>query len=201
MRANLFRMDFALKEIANRLENLFRIASIEEIEGNRARVEWEDGHISGFLKILEVRMGASRSWEPPVIGEQVLVFCPGGKLELGLIGPSLEQALFPEISQDKATHVREFSDGAKISYDHENHALKAFLPEGGTSHIIAPGGHVLEGNVTLKHNLTVEGEVVGKKSAKFYENVTDKKRSMQGIVDHFNGDHLGKHVSTVQKMT
>ena len=94
---------------------------------------------SNWLPWLTPAAGGTREWNPPTVGEQVLVLCPGGDPAQGFVlhGLFSENKWPPSFSPD--THTRRYPDDALIEYDHATHSLTAELPEGATVTLIAPG--------------------------------------------------------------
>lgn len=178
--------------------NLLRFGRVTAVKDALARVDVGD-HETDFIKFLKPRAGETSEWNPLTVGEQVLVAAPGGNLEQAVILMSLEQNDFPLPTTSQNQHTRRYRDGAVISYDFENHVLKAILPEGGTNIVTAPGGHIFEGPATFKNNVAIEGELTGEKSAAFDGDVSDGKRSLDSVVEWLNGPHLSKHTSPVTK--
>lgn len=146
---------------------LIRLGTIATVDLGAAHctVALEDDVESGPVRWIEGRMGATRIWSPPTVGEQVVLLCPAGEIAGGV-------ALRGIVSNDFAPagnslrELIEFADGAVIAYDPENHVLDAILPAGATLNIAANGGIAIVGDIALNGNidmtgtLTADGDVV-----------------------------------------
>jgi phage baseplate assembly protein V len=126
---------------------------------------------TSWLPWIALTAGETIEWNPPTVGEQVLVFSPSGDTAQGIVlrGLYSEHARAP--SNNPAKHVRVYPDGAAIAYDHTEHSLKAALPAGATMLVVAPGKVTvrtqdatvqadviqLDGEVTVTKSMTVKG--------------------------------------------
>ncbi|MBA4766079.1 MAG: phage baseplate assembly protein V [Porphyrobacter sp.] len=106
------------------------------------------------IRWLTPRAGLTRVWSPPSVGEQVLLVCPDGQIGAAVAITGIVQDAFPPLGSTTAEMI-EFADGARITYDPEASALTAELPAGGTAEIIADGGITLRGDVTIEGNVSV----------------------------------------------
>jgi len=76
-------------ELSRQIQNLARVGTVAEVRLQapaRVRVK-TGGNVTGWLPWLTHRAGGSkegRKWYPPVVGEQVLLVCPGGDLGRGV---------------------------------------------------------------------------------------------------------------------
>lgn len=111
------------------------------------------------IRWLMLRAGDTQDWSPPTVGEQVVLLVPDGQIAAAVALLGLVQDDFPAVG-DGLTEVRQYKDGARISYDPEAHALSVTLPDGGTAEIIAPGGLTIQGDVTVQGKVTVSDDVV-----------------------------------------
>lgn len=135
-------------------DNLIRLGTIASVDLAAARcvVELADGVESGPVRWTESRMGGTRVWSPPSIGEQVILLCPAGEIGAGVVLRGLISEAFAA-PDNRAIDLIEFSDGAIFSYDAAAHALSITLPAGGTASII--------GDVNVTGTLTATVDVVG----------------------------------------
>lgn len=73
---------------------------------------------SDWMPWISLRAGASTTWDAPTVGEQGLMFSPGGEPEQGIfLGGIFSTEIRPPSNSADET-VRQFPDGARISYDH-----------------------------------------------------------------------------------
>ncbi|MCW1386445.1 phage baseplate assembly protein V [Acinetobacter baumannii] len=147
-------------ELARRLENLIRLGRIKTITPSQpfTTVTVDLGEITtAEIRYLNLRAGDDKTWDPPSIGEEVLVLSPCGVLEMGVAIAGLNNESNPAPSNDLNKNIRIFSDGCLISYDVSSHALEAILPTGGTAVITALGGITINGDTTINGNVQVNG--------------------------------------------
>lgn len=156
----------SLAELSRLLENLIRFGLIAEVQHVPPRVKVETGGIlTTWLPWLAWRAGADREWDPPTVGEQVLLFSPSGQLANGIAVTGVFSDLIPTNGDRAGLHRRTYADGAVVEYDSVAHHLSAVLPDGGTTELISTGGiHVIgdithEGNYIQTGNQTVTGQV------------------------------------------
>lgn len=125
-------------ELHRRLENLIRLGTIKTIHPAKpfTTVTVTIGEITtGKIRFISLRAGKTKTWDPPSIGEEVMVFSPSGVLELGVAIAGFNNQENPSPSDDLNKTIRIFEDGCLLSYDTKNHHLEAVLPEGGTCDI------------------------------------------------------------------
>ncbi len=99
----------------------------------------EDTLETNWIPWFDLMAGATRSWEPPTDGEQVMLLCPMGDPAQGVALRGIYSDAAPAPSASASTHLRVYPDGAVVAYDHDSHALSATLPDGATVLIVAPG--------------------------------------------------------------
>jgi len=139
--------------------NLMRLGTIDSIDLAQGTVRVRvGGLLTGDIPFAAPRAGAVRIWSPPSAGEQVLLFCPEGDIEAGIILGALYSDAHPAPGSD-GTFLIDFADGTRISYDPEAHKLAIALGEGGAAEITAPGGLTLNADVTLNGKLDATGQI------------------------------------------
>lgn len=122
--------------------------------------------VTGDVPWLSARSGATKSWSPPSKGEQGILICPEGDTARGIVLPGLFSNAHPAPSSENVELV-EYSDGARVGYDPDAHALTAILPARATVRIDADGGLSIKGPVAIEGKLTVtetieaQGEITG----------------------------------------
>jgi phage baseplate assembly protein V len=144
-------------------DQLIRLGTVASVDLAAARctvrlADGDDGE-TGPLPWLEARMGATRVWSPPTIGEQVMLICAGGELGAGVVLRGLPCEAFPPAG-DSLTELIQFNDGAQLSYDPQAHALAITLPAGATAQLIADGGITITGDIDLTGKLTASDDVL-----------------------------------------
>ncbi len=137
------------------------VASVDVEAGTcTVMLDEQDGAETQAIRWLHPRMGATRVWCPPSVGEQGLVLCPGGEIGAAVFVGGLHSAAFPP-PIDEATPLIRFADGATLSYDPVAHELLLQLPSGATTVLVSDGGVDIVGDVSLTGTLTASVDVIG----------------------------------------
>ena len=161
-------------ELHRRLENLIRFGTIKTIHPAKpfTTVTVTIGEITtAKLRFLTLRAGKTKTWDPPTIGEEVMVLSPSGVLEMGVAIAGFNNKDNPSPSENLDQTIRVFEDGCILAYDVSSHHLSAILPPGGTVELTANGGvtvnandgltiNAVSGGTTHNGNLTVNGSTV-----------------------------------------
>ena len=154
-------MNADLSDLLRLLQNLIRLGTIAEVKGAKARVRLGPTLATKWLNWATPRAGSTRTWAAPTVGEQVIVFSPGGDLTRGVILQALYSQAFDAPETSDSIHTTHYPDGAVVQYDHAAHALTALLP-GGTATITADKvtsnapSTICTGDLTVMGNLLVE---------------------------------------------
>lgn len=127
-----------IADLARLLENIVRFGTVEAVQMQPPRVQVKSGNITtAWRPWLNLRAGADREWDPPTIGEQVVLLSPSGNLAQGVVLTGLFSDLIPANGDRAGLHRRTYRDGAVIEYDSIAKHLRATLP--GTAEVIAEG--------------------------------------------------------------
>ena len=120
-------------DINRRLESIVRFGRIVAVDcaAGRCRVQ-SGGLVSAWLPWLERREGTTTDWDPPTVGEGCILLSPSGETAGGivLVGVASNAHLPP--SHDENKHLRRYPDGALEEYDHQAHAWRLSVPDGGS---------------------------------------------------------------------
>lgn len=147
-------------ESNRRLENLIRLGKIKTVNPSQpiptVTVDLVD-MVTDEIRFITTRSGKDKTWDPPSVGEEVIVFSPCGELGLGIAIGGFYNDANPAPSADPNLKLRMFEDGCVISYDIATHHLAAILPGGGQATLTADGGVTVNGNTTINGNLQVNG--------------------------------------------
>ncbi len=157
-------MNADLSDLLRLLQNLIRLGTIAEVNGAKARVRLGPTLTTEWLKWATRRAGSTRTWSAPTVGEQVIVFSPGGDLTRGIILPALYSQAFDAPESSDSIHTTHYPDGAVVQYDHAAHALRATLP-GGTATITADKVTSDAPSTLCTGDLTVMGNLIVKQAA------------------------------------
>lgn len=113
-------------QLSRMIENLIRLGQIEEIDLSGKCCRVRTGQLlTNWLPWITQRAGTTRTWSPPTIGEQVMVFSPSGEPGAGIVLTGLFSTANPAPSESEDEHITDYPDGARISYNHVTHALSA----------------------------------------------------------------------------
>lgn len=155
-----------LASLSRLLENLIRFGVISAVQMEPPRVQITTGTLTtAWLPWLALRAGADREWDPPTLGEQVMLFSPSGQLANGIVVTGVFSDHIPANGNRAGLHRRTYADGTVIEYDSVAHHLNATLVDGGTTNLISKGGINLVGDITHQGdyiqtgNQTITGRV------------------------------------------
>lgn len=137
---------------------LIRLGTIAAVDLAAARctVSLGEGLVTGPIRWIEPRAGATRSWSPPSIGEQVILFCPEAEMAAGIALRGVVCNTFPAPGSTLREFV-EYQDGAQIGYDPEAHHFDITLPASATARIVCNGGLTIVGDVTIEGDVMADG--------------------------------------------
>jgi len=144
---------------AQNLSNMIRFGTVAEVDHDAAKCRVQTGELlTDYVQWLVPTAGKTIQWDPPAVGEQVILLSAEGDLASGVAVRGLYSAAFPAPSTTPSSTLLQFADGAQVQYDSEAHALTATLPKDGTANITAPGGLTLNADVTVNGKLIVNGD-------------------------------------------
>lgn len=199
-----------IAEILRLLQNLIRFGTVAQIQHGdsqqQPRVRVAVGKIlTTWLPWSARRAGETSDWDPPTIGEQVVVLSPGGDMAAGVVLPAIYSDAHVPPSNSPTEHIRCYPDGAVVSYDHGAHALNVVLPEGGTAHLIAPAKVTVKSReieldataTTITGTCTVQGLLTYQSGMAGKSNGSGAAASIQGNVRVTDGDVIANDVSLV----
>jgi len=94
-----------------------------------------DGNKTDWLPFGAARMGNVKIWNPPSVGEQVMVVSENGELDTAVVTNSFDYDSHPMPSNNPNSIEMHCKDGAVFSYDHNAHKLDVRLPNGSTTNV------------------------------------------------------------------
>lgn len=176
-------------ELFRLISNLIRIGTVfaVDLKSRPAKVRVASGDLqSNWLPWMELRAGRTRTWNPPTVGEQVIVLCPDGDPAGGVVLTGLNSEAIPAPSDSEAEHVTDYPDGARIAYDHQAGKLtavgiKSAFVEASESATVKCPEITLDGNVTVTGLFTYQAGMAGK-------NGKGNKTTIEGDITHVQGD-------------
>ncbi len=182
----------ALADLQRRLGNLLRLGTVAEVEHGTARCRIRSGDLlTAPLPWLSPRAGDTIEWSAPTVGEQVLLLCPEGDTHQGIVLRGLYSQACPAPGSSPALHRTRYPDGAVFEYDHDAHALRAWLPAGGTAEISADGGVTVNGPLTVNGDCTFNGNTQTNGDAAVSQTLTAQTDVVGGGKSLKNHRHTG----------
>lgn len=146
-------------ELSRRLENIVRIGVVAEVDHARALCRVDSGGLrTDWLPWSARRAGDTRSWCPPTLGEQVLIFSPSGETAGGVVQTGIYSAAHDQPDDDAGTHLVVWPDGTRVEYDHDTHRLRVDCV--GDIKIRAAGHIAIEaqGRISLKSGEDIQAQ-------------------------------------------
>lgn len=137
----------------------YAIVASVDLASAHCTVTLDDGVTSPPLPWLATRMGDTKVWLPPSVGEQVLLVCPGGEIGAGIVFGGVPSDAQPAPIDEPVALIR-FKDGAVISYDPDASELLIQLPSGATTVLASDGGVDIVGDVNVMGKLTASEDVL-----------------------------------------
>ena len=113
-------------ELIRSIKNLISIGTVIEVDATRALAKVSIlGRKTNFFPVLGISSSFKRKRIPIKVDEQVLVLCPNGNADFGIIIPSIfnKGSLEPDGS-DEDIEIETYSDGTTISYSVKDKELK-----------------------------------------------------------------------------
>lgn len=164
-RASVSISGMNIAALARLVENLIRIGTVAEVQMAPPRVKVRTGEITtAWRPWFALRAGEDQEWDPPTVGEQVVLFSPSGQLAQGIALTGLFSDHIPANGDREGLHRRTYRDGAVIEYDSIAHQLRAILPAGGVTELVSTGGINIVGPINHQGDYTQQGNqnVTGK---------------------------------------
>ncbi|WP_295548602.1 phage baseplate assembly protein V [uncultured Pseudacidovorax sp.] len=156
-----------LADLQRMMANLLRVGTIAAVDPAatppRVRVKLTEATTTDWRPYFELRAGNTGSWNPPTVGEAVMLLSPDGRTEGGYVLAGLPTAGNPTPSTDPNKTVTRYPDGMVIEYDHAAHKLKATLPAAGTADIDVPDAITVTcktADVTASTSATVHSQQI-----------------------------------------
>lgn len=121
-----------MTEAERRISNLVLMGQITDIDSAQARVKVAAGAITTtWIPFATARAGHDRTWHMPEIGEQVIVACPCGDINQGVVVGSVYREAHPAPADTPEISRSTYKDGASIEYNREGHTYFMDVPAGG----------------------------------------------------------------------
>ena len=128
-----------------RAANVVRLGVVEQARYTnppQARVRFDDGYLSTWLRMAAARTAPDAAWWPAEVGEEVIALFPGGNLEKGVILAALYNG---------ANHAKGSSaDTARVDYGNGSHVIHDRSSGAMTLHATGPVTIEAGGKITIK---------------------------------------------------
>lgn len=152
-------------ELLRLIHNMIRLGTIAEVDHAAARVRVTIGALcTDWLPWQAPRAGATRDWDPPTVGEQVVVLAAGGELTTAIVLTGLFSTGNPAPGDTPDNCRRIYPDGAVIDYNHKTHHLEAIIPGSAKLNATAAVDVTAGGSISLDSgadiNITAAGNVL-----------------------------------------
>lgn len=138
-------------EAERRLNNVINLGIVTQVNHDDAvcRVQI-DSNETDWLPFGGTRMGNVKVWNPPSVGEQVLVISENGELDTAVVTSSFDYDDHPMPSSNANSIEIHCKDGAVFSYDHTAHQLDVRLPTESTTNVQSNTIHVSGDNIEVR---------------------------------------------------
>jgi phage baseplate assembly protein V len=183
------RLEIAIKDLQRRLENLIRVAPVIEVDADRSRVKvrFSDGNPergilptdSDWLRVLVDRAASTIDYDMPDVGEQIMIFSPGGEIAGGYVGWAIYSVANPSPSKNPKVRLRRHADGMEVAYDSESHTLRISKQEALKVEVTGAAGVVFETEKAAIKNKAGD-EVISLISTGFKKIAESKTATMMG---------------------
>ncbi|MBP6894330.1 MAG: phage baseplate assembly protein V [Pseudacidovorax sp.] len=154
-------------DLQRMVANLLRVGTIAAVDPTatppRVRVKLTENTTTDWRPYFELRTGETRTWNPPTVGEPVMLLSPNGLTEGGYVLAGIPTEGHPPPSNDPNKTVTRYPDGMVIEYDHAAHKFKATLPADGTADIDVPDAITVTcktADVTASESATVHSQQI-----------------------------------------
>lgn len=173
--------NYALNELDRRIANLIRIGTVSEVDASKAlaRIELADEVLTDWLACSARRAGDDKTWDLPDVGEQVIVFSPGGELDQGIVLGSLFSDTKAQNGDNAKDRRVTFKDGSIVEFDRNASKLNVTLSDAAVFTLKI-------GAMEVK--VTKDGAEIGSGGPTEYAGRADKiKTELERITNAFNG--------------
>ncbi len=127
------RLDQDMTDAERRIANTVIMGCVSELDAAKARVRVSTGDTTtDWLPFATNRAGQDRTWHAPEPGEQVVIVCPCGDSNQGVVVGSVYRDAHPAPGNTENISRSIFKDGAILEYDREKHKYLLDVPQGGS---------------------------------------------------------------------
>lgn len=113
-----------IPDLSRLIENLIRTGTIAEVDHYNKRCRVQSGQLkTDWLPWIAGRAGTTKTWSPPTIGEQCMIFSPSGEPANGIVLTGLYSDSNAAPSSSPNKELMTLPDGGRIEYDHDTSTL------------------------------------------------------------------------------
>ncbi len=113
-----------IPDLSRLIENLIRTGTIAEVDHDNQRCRVQSGQLkTDWLPWIAGRAGTTKTWSPPTLGEQCMIFSPSGEPANGIVLTGLYSDSNAAPSSNPNKQLMTLPDGGRIEYDHGTGAL------------------------------------------------------------------------------
>lgn len=145
------------RETDRRMHSNIKLGVIESVdyENAKAKVQLANNHVTGPLNWLEHNAYGDKSWNPPKVGEQVVILSESGNLANAVILKGIYQNNHRVTEfEDGNVEQIEFTDSTKIKYNKSNKKLSADVNDAGSIAFTVGNSNIniTDGSIVLSSN-------------------------------------------------
>lgn len=140
------------------LADLVRDGVVESIDLDAGKAIVRLGDILTPPCDWSMSVGDTTIWNPPTVGQPVIIICPEGDIERAYISSSLPSSQMAPLFMGAKVAIR-FKDGSLLSYDPDASELRFELI--GKAALVVPDGLSIEADVAITGNVSLEGDLTG----------------------------------------
>jgi phage baseplate assembly protein V len=203
-------MSAEISDIARRLASMVRVGRVAEVNHAQVRVRVtfgpDGGNKTAWLPWMAGRAGATKEWNPPSVGEQVVVLSPSGNPAAGFIlAGSINWNSNPAPASSGNITKTVFADGTTITQDATSKAYSVSVPAGGQISLACGSSSITiaDGQITLNTpNLVLAANSIsaastsgGSASATFTGDINQTGNINQTGSITSTGDHVAGSIS------
>ena len=142
-----------LRDLERMVSRLIQVGTVTDVDYPAKRVKVEIGDRESYwLRFSTTRAGADRSWWPPTVGEQVMVYAPNGDAVAAVVGDSLYQQDHDAPADQGTIRRTTYGNGTVVELDKSSGLLRVQHP--GKLQVQADG----DIEITAGGNVTITGQ-------------------------------------------
>ena len=164
-------MSAEITDLQQRLANLMRVGKIHSVDHASARCRvtfgFNDANISGWVPWMTSRAGSTREWNPPTVGEQVVLMNPSGQDNSGFAMPGgIYRTDAPANGNEAGQVILDLPESGAWKIRLGNVTIEALnnsakITVGGKTVEVTPSKILINGDVEVTGKITSTGLITG----------------------------------------